>query len=154
MHTSQASLIALAVRLGKCVQLTLLLFSVVCSTTLVAQDNSLESGTVYLLRRTGISGAADGYSVFMDGQRLCVLNNKRYSVHMVQAGVHKFSVRFNGNNEKKTPDYLEIAVEPGKDYYIALDQVNGLTVKLTLQELAASSGKKAMEDLTKDDNCK
>lgn len=73
---------------------------------------------------------------------------------MVQAGVHKFSVRFNGNNEKKTPDYLEIAVEPGKDYYIALDQVNGLTVKLTLQELAASSGKKAMEDLTKDDNCK
>jgi len=54
-----------------------------------------------------------------------------------------------------SPDTTElvITVEAGKDYYITIDQRSGWTVKLTLQELAVSSGKKAMEDLTRDDNC-
>ena len=133
--------------------LILLLLAACWSTDSMAQGSSETTGTVYLLRRTGYSGSMDGYSVFMDGSRICLLNNKKYSVHQVPVGEHKFSVRFNGNNEKESTEQVVITVGAGKDYYITIDQRSGWTVKLTLQELAASSGKKAMEDLTRDDNC-
>lgn len=118
-----------------------------------SQEGTDTTGTVHLLRRTGYVGAMDGYSVFMDGWRICLLNNKKYSVHQVPKGEHRFSVRIDGNNEKENAEGLVVEVEAGRVHYISIDQRNSFTTKLTLQELAGSTGKKAMEDLTRDDNC-
>lgn len=133
--------------------MVLLLLAALAPAVVYAQEPTQPTGTVYLMRRTGLSGALDGYSVFMDGWRICLLNNKKYSVHQVPVGEHNFSVRFNGNNEKNSSEQLAITVEAGRDYFITIDQRSGFTVKLTLQELAASTGKRAMEELTRDDNC-
>jgi hypothetical protein len=118
-----------------------------------AQTATDTVGTVYLMRRTGYSGFMDGYSIFMDGWRICTLNNKKYSVHQVPAGEHRFSVRFNGSNEKEEGEFLTVVIERGREYYLMVDQRNGFNARVTLQELAGSSGKKAMEQLTKDQNC-
>ena len=121
---------------------------------LSAQEGGGEYGTVYVIRRTGYSGALDGYSIFMDGTRICVLNNKKYSVHQVPAGRHSFNVRFGGKNDNKDKEHLEIEVEAGRDYYITVEQRGSLVNKVSLQELAGSSGKRALEDVTRDDSCR
>jgi len=120
----------------------------------VAQEAAPEQGTVYFIRRTGFAGALDGYSIFMDGERICVLNNKKYSVHQVSAGKHSFNVRFNGKGDKEKKEHLEIEIEPGREHYITLEQRAGLTTTVTMQELAASTGKRALEDVTRDDSCR
>lgn len=109
---------------------------------------------MYLIRRTGVSGSIDGYSIFMDGERICVLNNKRYTVHQVSPGNHSFNIRFNGKEDKERKEHLDITVESGREYYINVEQRSGFTNKVSLQELAASSGKRALEEVTRDDSCR
>ena len=119
-----------------------------------AQGGGQEQGTVYLIRSSGFSGALDGYSIFMDGQRICVLNNKKYSVHQVPAGEHSFNVRFDGKTEKANKEPLVMQIEAGREYYINVLQREGIVSKVTLQELAGSSGKRALEDVSRDDSCR
>jgi hypothetical protein len=119
-----------------------------------AQSGGKGQGTVYLIRRTGVMGALDGYSIFMDGQRICVLNNKKYSVHQVPAGEHRFNVRFDGKTEKANKEPLVLQIEAGREYYINVLQREGFTSKVTLQELAGSSGKRALEGVSRDDSCR
>lgn len=105
-----------------------------------AQGGDAEQGTVYLIRRTGFTGAIDGYGIFMDGERICLLNNKKYAIHQVPAGEHRFSVRFNGKTDKEEKDPLVLVIEAGKTYYITVQQRNGVTSKVNLLELASSFG--------------
>ncbi len=121
---------------------------------LSAQDGADDQGTVYVIRRAGYAGALEGYSIFMDGERICVLNNKKYSVHQVSVGKHSFNVRFNGKRDKGNKDLLVIDIEADRDHYITIEQHNGFKSKVRLQELAASSGKRALEDVTRDDSCR
>lgn len=115
-----------------------------------AQD---PTGTVYLLRNTGRSGSVDGYSIFMDGQRICVLNNMRYSKHEVPVGEHRFTIRFDGTNESAKATPLTVAVKAGMEYYVWVQQRGGLITKVDLQELAEGSGKTSLAELTEDPNC-
>ncbi|MEX1132388.1 MAG: DUF2846 domain-containing protein [Flavobacteriales bacterium] len=153
MNKVQVSVTLAVVRTPLLMIAILLLMAVVLPGTVQAQIGADAMGTVYVLRRTGYTGFADGYSIFMDGNRICVLNNKKYSVHQVPAGEHSFSVRFNGSDPKEDGERLTINIESGRDYYLTVTQRNGLKSKVELQELGGSSGKKAMEDVTRDDNC-
>jgi len=113
------------------------------------------TGTVHLLRSTGYVGAGTGYSVFMDGERICALNNKRYSVHEVPAGSHSFTARQSGTNEKGSAEPLTLEVEAGKSYYIQISQrTSGVIAKLEWTELTENSGKAAMAKLKEDKNCR
>ena len=130
-------------------------FSNVFLSGLKAQQVGEGEGTVYLMRRTGYNGSLDGYSIFMDGQLICVLNNNKYTVHKVPAGKHDFSIQFNGKQVKDKTEKLEVEVSTNGEYYINVEQRNGwATVKVKLQELAGSSGKRAMEDVVRDDSCR
>ena len=90
----------------------------------------------------------------MDGERICALNNKRFSKHEVPVGSHSFTARFTGKNEKDSAEPLVIQVEAGKNYYIRLTQRGGVSAKLSWTELTENSGKIAIAELKEDQNCK
>jgi hypothetical protein len=117
-------------------------------------DSAKLGGKVYFLRSTGYNGSAQGFTVFIDDEIVCKLNNKRFSIHEVAAGNHKFSVQFAGKSSKEKAERIEISVEPGKTYYIQLIFQTGLLKNnLYCQEVTENSAKTMMNKLTEDTKC-
>jgi len=85
-------------------------------------ENSSESkvGLVYFLRGKGMAGSATAFSAIIDEDRVCKLNNRRYSVHEVSPGMHKFKAQFAGKKGKKKAEIAEIEIEAGETYYIQM----------------------------------
>lgn len=139
-------------------KLLLVLFVAIASVNLNAQSDSTKAstgnGTVYFLRSTGYTGSAQGFTVFIDDNVVCKLNNKRFSIHEVTAGKHIFSVQFAGKSSKEKAERIEINIEPGKTYYIQLIFQSGLLKNnLYCQEVTESSAKTMMGKLTEDNKC-
>lgn len=108
---------------------------------------------VYFMRSTGFTGSAQGFTVFIDDSVVCKLNNKRYSIHEVAPGTHRFSVQFAGKNSKDKAERIEINTEGGKTYYIQLIFQNGMIKNnLYCQEVTESSAKTILGNL-KEDSC-
>lgn len=115
--------------------------------------DSANNGKVYFLRSTGFQGSAQGFTVFIDDMIVCKLNNKRFSIHELPPGTHKFSVQFAGKNSKEKAERIEIEIEPGKTYYIQLIFQTGLLKNnLYCQEVTKSSANTMMDKL-KEDSC-
>jgi Protein of unknown function (DUF2846) len=130
----------------------LLLCSIVLSAEAQA-DSTRQTATVYFMRSTGFTGSAQGFTVFIDDNVVCKLNNKRYSVHQVAPGTHRFSVQFAGKNAKDKAERIEISTEAGKTYYIQLIFQSGLLKNnLYCQEVTESSAKTILGNL-KEDSC-
>jgi hypothetical protein len=127
-----------------------------CSIVVSAEsqtDSTTKSATVYFMRSTGFSGSAQGFTVFIDDNVVCKLNNKRYSVHSVAPGNHRFSVQFAGKNAKDKAERIEITTEAGKTYYIQLIFQTGLLKNnLYCQEVTENSAKTILGNL-KEDSC-
>lgn len=85
-------------------------------------ENSSESevGLVYFLRGKGHAGSATAFSVLIDEVRVCKLNNRRYSAHEVNPGIHTFKAQFGGKKGKKKAEIVEIEIVAGETYYIQL----------------------------------
>lgn len=116
-------------------------------------DSGKQMATVYFMRSTGFQGSAQGFTTFIDDQVVCKLNNKRYSIHQVTPGTHRFSVQFAGKNSKEKAERIEIEIEPGKIYYIQLIFQTGiLKNNLYCQEVTKSSAL-TMLDKLKEDSC-
>lgn len=116
-------------------------------------DSSGQTGKVYFMRSTGFQGSAQGFTVFIDDAVVCKLNNKRFSIHDVTPGTHRFSVQFAGKNSKEKAERIEIEIEAGKTYYIQLIFQSGLVKNnLYCQEVTKSSAS-TMLDKMKQDNC-
>ena len=81
-------------------------------------DSAKQSGKVYYMRSTGFSGSAQGFTVFIDDNIVCKLNNKRYSIHEVAPGIRRFSVQFAGKSSKEKAERIEINIEAGKVYLV------------------------------------
>lgn len=133
----------------------LLLSSIVLSAE--AQSNTADTTTqtakVYFMRSTGFNGSAQGFTVFIDDNVVCKLNNKKYSVHEVAPGTHRFSVQFAGKNAKDKAERIEITTEAGKTYYIQLIFQTGLLKNnLYCQEVTENSAKTMLGNL-KEDSC-
>jgi Protein of unknown function (DUF2846) len=117
-------------------------------------DSSGQNGKVYFMRSTGFQGSATGFTVFIDDQVVCKLNNKRYSIHEVAPGNHNFSVQFAGKKSKEKAERIEIMIEPGKTYYIQLIFQSGLfTNNLYCQEVTQNSANKVLPGLEEDKKC-
>ena len=116
--------------------------------------DSTQMGKVYFLRSTGFQGSAQGFTVFIDDQVVCKLNNKRYSIHDLTPGNHNFSVQFAGKKSKEKAERVEILVEAGKMYYIQLIFQPGLLKNnLYCQEVTQNSANKVLPGLEEDKKC-
>ena len=91
-----------------------LFFAICCCSTTYAQ----ETGTIYFMRKTGISGTVSAFNAFIDGKLVCRLNNKKFSAHEVPAGEHIITVQFSGKNakDKAEPNVSTIPPESVVDF--------------------------------------
>jgi hypothetical protein len=80
-------------------------------------DPDAEFGLVYFLRPnyTIPDGA---YIAIIDEERVCKLNDGRYSAHRVAPGEHTFKAQRSGKKGKKKAEVTQIEIEAGKTYYI------------------------------------
>lgn len=116
-------------------------------------DSTKQNSKVYFMRSTGFQGSAQGFTVFIDDSVVCKLNNKRFSIHDVAPGTHRFSVQFAGKSSKEKAERIEIEIEAGKTYYIQLIFQSGLVKNnLYCQEVTKSSAN-TMLDKLKEDSC-
>ena len=130
--------------------LTLELLTLPCN----AQTDPGSYSTVVLMRRTGYTGSLSSYPIFMDGKRLCEVSNRKYSEHNIFPGKHTFSVNFGGKVEKNDVEKIELEMEAGKTYYLKLDQRNGFTMGIRLEELTPASGISFKKELKEELDCK
>ena len=119
----------------------------------VATNSNVQNGKVYFMRRTGFSGSLTAFTVFIDDQVVCKLNNKMFSVHEVAPGDHTFSVQFAGKESKTKAERIDITIEPGEEYYVQLIIKSGLTNNLFCQEVTKNSAKTIMPTLKEDTRC-
>lgn len=122
------------------------------------KENSEDSdyGLVYFLRGKGHAGSASGFSALIDGERVCKLNNRRYSAHEVDPGYHEFKAQFGGKLGKKKAEIAPIDIEAGETYYVQMVmQISFLSNDLTAVELTRGSALRLFRDdkLQIDLNC-
>ncbi|WP_316837319.1 DUF2846 domain-containing protein [Pedobacter nutrimenti] len=113
-----------------------------------------KTGQVYLIRATGYTGMAVNYKLYIDGQLVCKLKNKSFSVHDISAGEHTISVSSGGisNGKKSTP--LKFTVEQGEVNYISIVSTQaGYVNKITCQEITKNSADPLLAKATENKNC-
>lgn len=122
-----------------------------------SQDNTGTTpgtATVYFMRSTGFNGSMSGFTAFIDDTLVCKLNNKRYSIHTIQAGPHKFTVQFAGKKSKDKAEPIVIDAEAGKTYYVQMIFQPGAFVNnLYCQEVTENSAKAMLPKLKEDTKC-
>ncbi len=111
--------------------------------------------TIYFIRSTGLQGGAVPFSTFIDNQRICKLNNNRYSVHEINPGKHNITMQFRGKKPKGFGKTFNIM--PGHSYYFELDvrQMDrlGANYKLYFYEINKSKATSLMKSLKEDVKC-
>jgi Protein of unknown function (DUF2846) len=113
------------------------------------------NGRIYFMRSTGFQGSAAGFTAFIDGEFVCKLNNKKFSMHVVPAGSHVVSVQFAGKKAKDKAEPITLTVEPDKSYYIQFVFQSGFFVNnVYCSEITENSARPLMEGLEEDLNCK
>lgn len=96
-------------------KILLVFFVLLISNSLTAQQ---ESAKVYFIRSEGFQAPAAAFNLFVDQKMVGRLSNKRYSIHTVKPGKHKFSTQFAGKKSSEKAEKMEMEVEAGKTYYI------------------------------------
>lgn len=119
-----------------------------------SSDSNNQNGKVYFMRKTGFSGSAVAFTVFIDDNVVCKLNNKKFSIHEVAPGMHNFSVQFAGKESKSKAERIEIDIESGKTYYVQLIIKSGLASNnLFCQEVTKNSANTILPTLEEDTKC-
>ena len=130
--------------------IALLIFSLANILTATAQD----TGKVYFIRSTGFQGSAVAFTAFVDGELVCKLNNKKYSIHDVNVGEHTFTVQFAGKNAKAKAEPIKINIEAGKAYYIQMIFEAGIVINnLYCLEIDENSAKNLISYCNQDTKC-
>lgn len=131
-----------------------LLFTVLFSLIFSFSMNAQETGKIYFLRSTGFVGSATAFKTFIDGEFVCNLNNKKYSIHEVSAGKHECSVQFGGKISKEKAEKFEVTVEPGKVVYVQIVFETGAFINnVYCEEITENTAKKKMEIMQEDTKC-
>ena len=109
--------------------------------------------SLYFIRSTGLQGGAVPFSIFMDNQKICKLNNNRYSIHEINPGEHNITMQFRG---KKPKDFGKVFnILPGNSYYfeLGLKQVSKIDYRLYFHEISKNKADDLMKSLKEDVNC-
>jgi hypothetical protein len=120
-----------------------------------AQDSTnVATGKIYFLRSTGFQGSAVAFKTFIDGEFVCKLNNKKYSIHEVPIGKHECSVQFGGKVSKDKAEKFVIQVEPDKITYVQLVFETGILINnIYCEEVTVNTAKSKMVNMTEDTKC-
>ncbi|MGA9637758.1 DUF2846 domain-containing protein [Flavobacterium sp.] len=131
------------------------LVSLVFTAFAKAQDKeNLQTGKIYFLRSTGFQGSAAAFKTFIDGEFVCKLNNKKFSIHEVPVGKHECSVQFGGKVSKEKAEKFEVNVEAGKITYVQLVFETGMFINnIYCEEVTENTAKKKMEIMVEDTKC-
>ena len=121
-----------------------------------AQDTTKEAtGKIYFLRSTGIQLYDGSFKTFIDGEIVCKLNNKKYSIHEVPVGKHECSVQFGGKVLKSSARKFEVEVAQGKTTYITVVFENGFfTSNIYCEEITENTALEKMQKMQEDTSCK
>ncbi len=132
-----------------------LLISLSFNSLVKAQDKeNTETGKIYFLRSTGFTGSAAAFKTFIDGEFVCKLNNKKYSVHEVPVGKHECSVQFGGKVSKEKAEKFEVQVESGKITYVQLVFETGVFVNnIYCEEVTENTAKQKIAKMEEDTKC-
>jgi len=138
--------------------ITLLLISIYPSFSQNLQENpkDSETGLVYFLRGKGNAGSATAFSALIDENRVCKLNNRRFSAHELTPGKHEFKAQFGGKEGKKKAEIARIEIEAGKTYYIQMVMQASFWVNdVSAVEITRNSALRLMEEdkIKQDPNC-
>ncbi len=137
----------------KLVLILLISFSFI--TSIKAQDTlKVETGKICFLRSTGISGSAAAFKTYIDGELVCKLNNKKYSLHEVIIGNHECYVQFGGLKVNEKAEKCKILVEPGKITYVQFFLENGiLSFRIYGVEITENKAKEKIKKMKEDTKC-
>lgn len=139
--------------MGKKLIIALLLF-LWATTAIKAQEKVTETGKIYFLRSTGFAGSAAAFKTFIDGEFVCKLNNKKYSIHEVPIGKHECSVQFGGKKSKDKAEKFEVLVEAGKITYVQLVFEMGAFINnIYCEEVTANTATQKMKMMEEDTKC-
>ncbi len=119
------------------------------------ESETSKTGTIYILRSTGLFGSAGAFSTFIDGNLTCRINNNKYSIHEVPAGTHQFSIQFYGRKEKNKNAKIDVNVGRGETIYLSVVQIIGLYFNSIVycDEITEETAKRKLIELNKDDKC-
>ena len=109
-------------KISFCLFICLLLGSVsgIISQELVENDPDSPYGLVYFLRGKNHAWSYMAFSAIVDGNRVCKLNNRRYSSYELEPGDHEFKVQVGGKKGKSKAEVVKIRIEAGKTYYLQM----------------------------------
>tara|TARA_R110002124_G_scaffold281619_2_gene456115 strand:- start:1305 stop:1730 length:426 start_codon:yes stop_codon:yes gene_type:complete len=132
-----------------------LLISLSFNAVMQAQDGQAkETGKIYFLRSTGFQGSAVAFKTFIDGEFVCKLNNKKYSIHEVPVGKHECSVQFGGKKSKEKAEKFEVQVEAGKITYVQLVFETGIFINnIYCEEVTENTATQKMKMMEEDTKC-
>ena len=134
---------------------TLFFILITVSFVKAQESEKVEIGKIYFLRSTGFAGSASAFKIFIDGEFVCKLNNKKYSIHEVTAGRHHCSVQFGGKISKESAEKFEVEVTAGKITYVSLVFETGMWVNnIYCEEITENSAKSRMQQMQEDTECK
>ncbi|MGZ9675877.1 DUF2846 domain-containing protein [Flavobacterium sp. GNP001] len=133
-----------------------LLVSLFFAVGAAAQEASTaETGKIYFLRSTGFQGSAVAFKTFIDGEFVCKLNNKKYSIHEVPAGKHECSVQFGGKVSKEKAEKFIVDVQPGKTVYVQIVFESGMLINnVYCEEVTENTATSKMQNMKEDTECK
>ncbi|MDO5981371.1 DUF2846 domain-containing protein [Flavivirga spongiicola] len=99
----------------------ILILSLTITNVMLSQDEIISIGEkpiVYLIRDTGLQGALRATHIFFNTEKVCKLNNKRFSMHSLEVGEYTIYAQSGGKKPRKKALNLNIKLEAGKTYYI------------------------------------
>lgn len=113
-----------------------------------------EKATIYLLRSAGPDKYVP-YFTYLDQVLLCKLGNGKFSVHEVEAGVHKIHAQYKGNIKSTPETELMVNLEPGKTYYISVNIVTKAFSRGSFycEQLSEEEGKRRAVMFVEDKKC-
>jgi len=112
-----------------------------------------EKATVIFYRTGEFNSSLSNYSIFAGDEKICKLSNNKYIEYKCKPGKIIFSAHLSGASVMKKETEIEVETEAGKTYYVSCNVKYSVTrSRMELSEVTASTAKRDMQDMTKD-NC-
>jgi uncharacterized Fe-S cluster-containing radical SAM superfamily enzyme len=96
--------------------------AVLCLLSLVtpaySQTDSALKAKVYFMRSVGAKAASGAFNIFIDDVMICKINEGKFVLREIPAGIHYVSVQSMGKKSSDKIDKTYIEMEAGKTYYI------------------------------------
>ena len=137
----------------KIIWVLIIIFSFSLSVNAQETENK-ETGKIYFLRSTGLVGFYAPFKTYIDGDLVCKLDNKKYSIHEVSAGNHECYVIFGGLKLNEKAEKCKIKVESDKITYVQFFLENGsLNFRIYGEEITEEKAKEKIKKMKEDTMC-